>query len=150
MGWLVDGAVFTLQLMPYKCVDFSKLIKNLCKQSYCPLLKFQELAGKLQHSSFVIPGGKGLFSTIHEALKITSKSVNLTPYFKTTLWYWINLFQHLAQHPTPIQFLVSNYPSYIQYTDSCKLGAGGVITLGIEVSKYWVWQYEYPDNKKPS
>ena len=71
MGWLVDGAVFTLQLMPYKCVDFSKLIKNLCKQSYYPVPKSLELSGKLQHASFGIPGGKRLFSPIHEALKTT-------------------------------------------------------------------------------
>ena len=57
LGWLVDSADFTLQLMPYKCVKISNLIKKLFKQSYCPLQKFQELAGKLQHASFGIPGG---------------------------------------------------------------------------------------------
>ena len=51
LGWLVYGADFTLQLIPDKCIKNSKLIKNICKQSYCPLQKFQELAGKLQHAS---------------------------------------------------------------------------------------------------
>ena len=66
LGYLVDGAEFTLQLMPDKCVKFSKLIKNICKQSYFPPQNFQELAGKLQHACFGIPGVKGLFSPIHE------------------------------------------------------------------------------------
>ena len=124
--------------MPDKCVKISKLIKKIFKQSYCPLQKFQELAGKLQHACFGIPGGKGLLSPIHEALKTIPKSVKLTPYLKMTLRDWRTLVQQLAQHPTPIQFLVRNYPSYIQYTDACKLGVVGVITPGLEAEKYWV------------
>ena len=52
LGCMVDSADFKLKLKLDKYVKISKLIKNLCKQSYCPLQKFQELAGKLQHASF--------------------------------------------------------------------------------------------------
>ena len=73
LGWLVNGANFTLQLMPEKCAKMSKLIKEVCKQTHCPLQKFQELAGKLQHASFGIPGGRGLFSLIHAAMRTLTK-----------------------------------------------------------------------------
>ena len=32
--------------------------------------------------------------------------------------------------------------------DACTLGVGVVITLGLEAAKYWVWQYEFPDDIK--
>ena len=148
LGWLVNGANFTLQLMPEKCAKISKLIKKVCKQSHCPLQKFQELAGKLQHASFGIPGGKGLFSPIHAAMRTTTKTVTLTPLIKTTLQDWRTLVNHLGKNPTPVQLLVSDYLNYIQYTDACALGAGGVITPGLDAIQYWVWQFEWPDDIK--
>ena len=68
LGWLIDGANFTLQLMPDKCEKICKLIKKVSSKQFCALQKFQELAGKLQHASFGIPGGKRLFSPIFKAL----------------------------------------------------------------------------------
>ena len=70
LGWLVDGANFTIQLTPDKFEKIARLIKKVCKTKFCEIKKIQELAGKLQHASFGIPGGKGLFSPIHRALKI--------------------------------------------------------------------------------
>jgi len=132
--------------MPEKCAKISKLIKKVCKQSHCPLQKFQELAEKLQHASFGIPGGKGLFSPIHAAMRTTTKTVTLTPLIKTTLQDWRTLVNHLGKNPTPVQLLVSNHPNYILYTDACALGAGGVITPGLDAIQYWVWQFEWPDD----
>jgi hypothetical protein len=45
-----------------------------------PLLAphLQELAGKLQHASFGIPGGKGLFSPVYRALQTKTETVTLT------------------------------------------------------------------------
>ena len=61
LGWLVDGAKFTVQLQLDKCTKILKLIKNVCQLKFCLLQKFQELAGKLQHASFRIPGGRVCF-----------------------------------------------------------------------------------------
>ena len=146
LGWLIDGAAFTIQLMPDKCIKIAKLIKKVCKMKFCPLQRFQELAGKLQHASFGIPGGKGLFSPIYRALQNTSKQIPITEQLKAALKDWRTLVQHLGAHPTPVQLLVSAYPNYIQYTDACKLGAGGVITPGLDSIEYWVWQFEWPQD----
>ena len=144
LGWLVDGANFTLQLMQDKCKKICTLIKKVSSKKFCALQKFQELAGKLQHASFGIPGGKGLFSPIFKALRTTTKTVKITPELRSALKDWKTLVQHLATNPTPVQLLVSEYPNYIQYTDACKLGAGGVITPGLDAIQYWVWQFEWP------
>ena len=116
----------------------------MSSKKFCALQKFQELAGKLQHASFGIPGGKGLFSPIFKALRTTTKTVKITPELRSALKDWKTLVQHLATNPTPVQLLVSEYPNYIQYTDACKLGAGGVITPGLDAIQYWVWQLEWP------
>ena len=146
LGWLVDGAKFTVQLQPDKCTKISKLLKKVCQLKFCPLQKFQELEGKLQHASFSIPGGKGLFSPINRAMKTTKPHIKMTDHLKATLRDWRTLVQQLGTHPTPVQLLVSEFPNYIQYTDACKLGAGGVITPGLDPIQCWVWQFPWPQD----
>ena len=146
LGWLVDGANFTIQLPPDKCHKIVKQIKKISKQQYTSLKRFQELAGKLQHASFGIPGGKGLFSPIYRALQGTPASIQITPAIREALKDWRTFVQHLATTPTPVQLLVSNYPHILQYTDACKWGAGGVILPGTATVQPIVWQHRWPDD----
>jgi len=113
LGWLVDGANFTIQLTPDKCEKIARLIKKVCKTKFCRVKKFQELAGKLQHASFGIPGGKGLFSPIHQALKNPVKTICITAALCSALQDWRTLVQHLGKHPTPVQLLVTEYPNFL-------------------------------------
>ena len=144
LGWLIDGATFTIQLPPTKCDKIVHLIKKMTKRTTSSRQRFQELAGKLQHASFGIPGGKGLFSPIYRAMQGTSDVIPLTPFIKETLRDWRTFVQHLAKQPTPVQLLVPDYPHLLQYTDACGLGAGGVITPGLSACPYIVWQFEWP------
>ena len=93
----------------------------------------------LQHASFEIQGGKGLFSPIHRALKNPVKPIHITAALRSVLLDWRTLVQHLGKNPTPVQLLVTKYPNYLQYTDACKL-----ITSGLGAIQFWVWQYEWP------
>ena len=144
LGWLVDGAKFTIQLTPDKCKKISKQIKRICSFKRCPLRMFQEIAGKLQHASYGIPGGKGMFSPLYRAMKGSNTAIPMTDALRQTLRDWRTLVQQLGVNPTPVQLLVNEYPNYITYTDACKLGAGGVITPGLNPIQPWVWQYEWP------
>ena len=144
LGWIVDGAQFTIQLPPEKCHKIVRLIKKLTKQNYTSLRRFQELAGKLQHASFGIPGGKGLFSPIYRALQGTPASIQITPALREALRDWRTFVQALATRPTPVQLLVPAHPQILQYTDACKWGAGGVILPGVEDTQPIVWRYKWP------
>ena len=93
LGWLVDGANITIQLMPDKCEKIARLIKKVCKTKFCAVVKFQELAGKLQHASFGIPGGKGLFLPIHRALKNPVNPIHITAALRSALLDWRTLVQ---------------------------------------------------------
>ena len=59
---------------------------------------------------------------------------------------WRTLAHHLAENPTPLKILVSEYHNYLQYTYTCLLGSGGVITPGIQSIQPWVWKYAWPQN----
>ena len=113
---------------------------------YCKIQVFQELAGKLQYASFGVPGGKGLFSPIHRAMQGSKPYIRITKQLRSAILDWRPLIRDLSKNPTPVQLLVSDFPHYILYTDSCKLGAGGVVTPGIEGIPYVVWQFEWPDD----
>jgi len=91
-----------------------------------PLQRYQKLAGRLQHASFGIPGGKSLFTPIDMAMKGNPESIPLTPLLHQTLQDWRTMVRHLASHPTSVLQLVSAPLHYISYTDACGLGAGGV------------------------
>lgn len=150
LGWLVDGANFTIQLMPSKCEKILLQIKSALKLQYVPILTFQELAGKLQHASFGIPGGKGLFSPIYLALKKASNknTVRMTLSLQQILRDWRSMIQFFKDNATPVSLLVSDFPNYVNFTDACGLGAGGVITPGLDATKFWVWQEEWPEDIK--
>mmetsp|Transcript_43339 Transcript_43339/g.44037 ORF Transcript_43339/g.44037 Transcript_43339/m.44037 type:complete len:99 (-) Transcript_43339:121-417(-) len=43
-----------------------------------------------------------------------------------------------------MQLLVPNYLDFLQYTNACGLGCGGVLRPGLLPSPHNVWQYEWP------
>ena len=144
LGWIIDGRNYTIQLPPAICQKICNLIKKILKQDYCPLKRFQELAGKLQHASLGIPGGAGLFSPIQMAMIGSTSAVRLTPFVKAALRDWRTIIHELESVPTSVRLLVDDFPDYIAYTDACGLGAGGVVTSGLSAISNVVWNYEWP------
>jgi len=108
LGWLVDGAHFTVQLMPDKVDKICKLIKQVCKAKTVPKLRYQELASKIQHPSFGVPGGKGLFSPVHRTLKTPKDFIVMTSELRQTLQDWRTLIRHMT---TPANWLENKVPS---------------------------------------
>ena len=146
LGWIINGVDFTIHLTPNKCKALISLLRKVSKSQRCPLHTFQELAGKLQHASFGIPGGKGLFSPIYRALKAASSSIIITKSLRITSADWRSIIHQLASSPTPMRLLVPDYPNIIQYTDACALGAGGIICPGTSPTPHIVWQFPWPQD----
>ena len=150
LGWLVDGANFTIQLPPEKCTKILAKLKSVRRAKSIPLRAFQEITGKLQHASMGIPGGKGLFSPLYRALHGATDHVTITPFLRQTLQDWKTLIKAVATMPTPVQLLVPEFPNYLQYTDACSLGAGGIIAPGTSACPPFVWQFEWPPDIRAS
>ena len=148
LGWILNGKNNTLQLPPKKCETIRKLINKIIKLKRVSLNKFQKLSGKLQHASFGIPGGSGLFSPIQRSMTNNPDFINITNELITILTDWRYMIQFLIKHPTSVQQVTVEYPHYIGYSDSCGIGTGGVWTSGLEKISALLWQLEWPDDIK--
>eukprot|EP00957_Ditylum_brightwellii_P144924 11038727-Ditylum_brightwellii.AAC.1 len=104
----------------------------MLKSDVCDLGQFQELAGKLQHASFGIPNGAGLFSPLQMTMVVAKTEVILTPMLRDAIKDWRIIIHHMRKHLTSVLKLVSDFPHYLGYTDACKLGAGGVWASGLK------------------
>jgi len=70
-----------------------------------PFKKFQVLAGKLQHASYGIPGGAGLFSPIDmAATQAKDDMVIITEHLKAMLLDWHALVNSFKQPPLQFNF----------------------------------------------
>ena len=50
----------------------------------------------------------------------------------------------MKNKPTSVLQLVKNLPNYVGYSDSCRLGTGGVWTSGVEEIHPILWQLDRP------
>ena len=146
LGWVFDGKRATIQLPPPKCEKIITLIKKICNTKRSALRTFQQLAGKLQHASFGMPGGRGLFSPLQMAMLGDPEFINITTSLKSCLQDWKYIVRFMRENPTSVFQIVLEYPSYIGYSDACKLGAGGIWCSGTEALHPFLWQVGWPED----
>ena len=79
LGWIIDGKDYTITLPKSKLKKITNEVNKAVRMKKVPLKQFQELAGKLQHASFAMPGGWGLFSPVQAAMQGSPKIVDITP-----------------------------------------------------------------------
>ena len=58
LGWILDGANYTIQLPPAKVEKMVHTLRALGKKKKVRLKEFQKIAGSLHHASMGIPGGE--------------------------------------------------------------------------------------------
>ena len=150
LGWEINGIDYTINLPITKVIVITKMIKKLLKAERTSLQKFQKLAGKLQHASYGMPGGVGLFSPIQMAMKGNPNFIILTPELKHILDDWRFMIRLMESSPTSVLQLVTNYPDYVGYSDACGIGVGGCWTSGLKHLYPFLWQYEWPPDIKAS
>eukprot|EP00957_Ditylum_brightwellii_P087615 6670353-Ditylum_brightwellii.AAC.1 len=123
--------------------DFKKeilgLIETLLTSTAAPLKCYQKLTGKLQHTSYGISGGAGLFSPLQMVMAGDPDYVCITPFLRKALRDWIVLVHHLKHTPTSVLQLVKDYLHFIGHTDAGHLGAGGVWTARTKHLAPAVW-----------
>jgi hypothetical protein len=144
LGWIFDGKNYTLKLSDKKCTEIIAMIRRMLRQKRASLHQYQKLAGKLQHASFGLPGGTGLFSPIQMAMLGDPQFINLSADLKQALSDWKHIIRVMMNNPTSVLQLISDYPDYIGYSNTCKLGAGGVWCSGIKGLTHIVWKVQWP------
>ena len=147
LGWIIDGANYTIKLPPAKVEKMVHTIKSFSKKQKIRLKDFQKIAGSLHHASMGIPGGRGLFTTIWQAMATNRGGwIKLTPQLKATFSDFKWLFQEIANHPINVAQLVPRLPHIQGFTDACKHGAGGVwiIPLANFTNRNVYWSVDFP------
>ena len=101
----------------------------------------------LNHATFGIPGGRGLFTPLWIALmKAKHGYVQLTKEVKQAFsdFHW--LFSKIVNRPVNVAQLVHIAPGIIGFSDACKHGAGGVwiILQNNRTNRYFFWYITSP------
>ena len=144
LGWIINGEDYTIVLPKKKLDKITKEIDKARRRKKIPLKQMQELAGKLQHASFAMPGGWGLFSPIQASMAGNPKKVKITSELSECLADWKTIVKHIHLHPTHVLQLVDGFPDYLGYTDACKKGAGGVWMGVTDDIGYVTWRVKFP------
>ena len=86
LGWIIDGANFTIYL-PEKKVDNIKIkLQRLLKRQSMTVKEFQQIAGTLHHASTGILGSRGLFTELWAEMRAAKQGfIHLNANLKQTL-----------------------------------------------------------------
>ena len=145
LGWILNGANFTITLPPAKVKSIQARLKQILRWKKIRLNDMQKIAGTLLHAAFGIPGGRGLFNPLWASMKAQTPWITLTPDLKAVFRDFQWLFRDIVNNPINIAQLVPSTPKIAGYSDACKRGAGGVWILpGKNGPRFIVWYVEFP------
>ena len=105
---------------------------SILKQKNISLNKFPKISRKLQHASFGMPGGRGIFSFIQQKIDCIPSFIILKISIKKVLIDWHSILTQLYTQPNSVLQIVNELPSYDGYSYGLKLGAGGVWVSGMK------------------
>ena len=79
-----------------------------------------------------MPGGRDLFSPIQQEMDGITPLIILKKSIKKVLSDWRIIVTQLSTQSNSVLQLVQYLPSYVGYSDACKLGSGGVWVSGMK------------------
>jgi hypothetical protein len=128
LGWIVDSSSMTLTLPPRRLQRLAELLDDIPPaQKRLSRDKWHQLLGELRSMSLALPGARGLFSHLQQAIHTASGNrLRLTKAFHQALddFRWIH--RNLASRPTRLYELVPTAPTVSGTHDAAASGAGGV------------------------
>ena len=128
LGWTVDSVDMTLTLPPRRLTRLKELLDSIPPtRKRLSVDTWHRLLGELRSMSLALPGSRGLFSHLQQALHTrVGTRLRLTEAFHRALddFRWIH--SQLAVRPTRLYELVPTAPTLIGTHDASGSGAGGV------------------------
>jgi hypothetical protein len=128
LGWTVDSVDMTLTLPPRRLTRLKELLDSIPPtRKRLSVDTWHRLLGELRSMSLALPGSRGLFSHLQQALHTrVGTRLRLTEAFHRALddFRWIH--SQLAVRPTSLYELVPTAPTLIGTHDASGSGAGGV------------------------
>jgi hypothetical protein len=127
LGWLIDTVRGTIELPPHRLERVHELFDLFRGRRRVATKQWYQLLGELRSMTLAIPGGRGMFSHLQEALRLHDKSrVKLTQAVHDQLADFEFLTRSLRDRPTRIAEIVPTEPTHVGACDAARSGMGGV------------------------
>jgi len=141
LGWLLNTRELLLSLPRAKYKAWIANINQLLSQQRITLTNLDQLIGRLQHATYVIPFAKHFLGQLRAAQQAaTRKPVTLSAEQRHDLHMWKELLLQ-ARNGISLNLLIYREPDYILRVDACPQGLGGYsLTTGV------AWRYKLPND----
>jgi hypothetical protein len=145
--WEVDTVAMCIRLTPRRRERLDAILDSL-KQRESDRLSvkaWHKILGELRSMSLAVPGSRGLFGILQEALRhITGGHIRITAAIDDLLEDFRWVVKDLTDRPTHLYELFPDRRYHLGVCDACKAGMGGVWY------QYWgaspiVWRWAFPE-----
>jgi hypothetical protein len=129
LGWIIDTIQMTLELPAHRKDRLLELLHAIPPtQQRISVKKWQQVLGEFRSMAIAIPGSRGLFSLLQEALRHKSDGrIRLSRGVHDTLADFLWLAQDLSSRPTRLFEIVPQpSPELVGAQDASGRGMGGV------------------------
>ena len=129
LGWIIDTILMTLELPHHRKVRLLAILDEVPPtQKRISVKRWQQILGELRSMSIALPGSRGLFSLMQEALRHQTKNrIRLSKGVHAALDDFRWLAADLAGRPTRLYEVVPQPdPELLGAQDACGVGMGGV------------------------
>ena len=129
LGWIIDTVKMTIQLPQHRVDRLAEILASIpLHQKRISIKSWHKILGELRSMTIAIPGLRGMFSVMQEALRSKAKGrIALHKGVHDALRDMRWLQKDLAQRPTRLYELVPLTPSLEGDHDASGYGAGGVL-----------------------
>jgi hypothetical protein len=129
LGWIIDTVLMTLKLPQHRKNRLLSILRDIpATQNRISVKKWQQVLGEFRSMAIAIPGSRGLFSLLQEALRHQSKGrIRLSNGVHDTLADLRWLATDLSTRPTRLYEIVPQPdPELLGAQDASGHGMGGV------------------------
>ena len=132
LGWVVDSVNMKIALPPHRVARLKEIVSSIpCTQHRVGVDKCHRVLGELRSMALALPGARGLFIQIHEALcQVKFKRVTLSIVVHEAFGDFKWLAEDVANRPTQMYELVPILPTVDGYHDASGYMSGGVVLPG--------------------
>jgi hypothetical protein len=148
LGWILDTVRETIELPQRRLDRLCTILDNLPRsKTRIAVSSWHQVLGELRSMTLAVPGLRGLFSLLQEALRqVHRKRIRLTSsahdFLDDIRW----LVQSLHTRPTRFREVVPTEVRVLGACDACQQGMGGVMFLPAEdgIPEPVLWRAPFP------
>jgi hypothetical protein len=153
LRWEIDMVAKTITLPLHRQDRLREILDSISpQQKRIGVTKWYQIRGDLRSISIALPGARGLFSFLQEALRHKKGTrVPITAQIHQTLADFRWIVDNLCNRPTRIAEIVPLLPSCMGFHDASGQGSGGVwfpsqgvVPRGMSQQKPLLWRFKWP------